>query len=92
MGHVIDDIITGAATVDEAVGVPVGIAVDVIVGLVVGVMVDAAARVVVVGVVYTACITLCKSMMVLVDSVSVHFVCDIDPDDPTNISIFRAVE
>ena len=92
MGHVIGDVITNAATVEEAVGVPVGIAADVIVGLVVGVIVDAAARVVVAGVVYTARITLFKLMMVLGDIVPVHSVRDIDPDEPTNISLFRAVE
>ena len=85
MGHVVGDVITDAATVGKAVGVPVGIAVDVIDRLVVGVMVDAAARVVVVGVVYTARITLFKSMMVLDGIVPVHSVRDIDPDEPTKI-------
>ena len=79
MGHAIGEVITDAATIDVAVGV------------LVGVMVEAGARLVV-DVVYTACITLFTSIMVLDDLVPVHTVRDIDPDEPTNIFRFRAVE
>ena len=81
LGHVIGDVTTDAATVDAAVGV-----------YVIGVMVEAVATVVVVEVVCTACINLLTSIMVLDVIVSVHPVRDIDPDEPTNILFFLAVE
>ena len=89
LGHVIGDVITDAATVDVASGVPVDISVGVLTGLAVGVMVEAVLSEVV-DVVYTACIILFTSMMGADDIV--HSVRDIDPDEPTNISVFRAVE
>ena len=79
MGHVIDDVIIDVATVDVAVEVLVDTPVGVLTGLVVGEMVEAVATVVI-DVVYTAFITL----------FSKHTDCDIDPDEPTNISVFRA--
>ena len=45
-----------------------------------------------VDVVYSACITLCTSAMVVDDTKSVHSVRDIDPYEPTNMLFFRAVE
>ena len=91
MEHVIADVITDSATVNVAVGVLVVILMGVLVGLAVGVMVEVIARAVV-GVVYTACIALFTSIMGVDDIVPVHTVRDIDPDEPTNISLFRAVE
>ena len=82
MGHVIDDVIIDVATVDVAVEALVDTPVGVLTGLVVGEMVEAVATVMI-DVVYTARITLFTS---------VHSVRDIDPDEPTNISLFRAVE
>ena len=80
-GHAIDDVIIDVATVDVAVEVLVDTPVGLLAGPVVGEMVEAVARVVI-DVVYTAFITL----------FSKHNDFDIDPDEPTNISVFRAVE
>ena len=91
MEHVIGDVTTDAATVDVAVGLLLGIPVSELTGLAVDVMVEAVVRVVV-DVVYTACITLFTSIIVADDIVSVHTDGDIDPNEPTNISLFCAVE
>ena len=84
LGHATGEVITDAATVDVNSGVPVDIPASVLTGLVFDVMVEAVAKVMV-AVVCTACIT-------LLTSVPVHTICDIDPDEPTNISLFCAVE
>ena len=91
MGHVIGDVITDAATVDLIVGVLVSILTGVLAVLVVGATVGAVARVVV-DMVYTACINLFTSIILVDEIVPVHSVRDIDPDEPTNMLYFRAVE
>ena len=95
LGHVFTD----AATVDVTVGVLVSIPAGVLTGLAVATM-DEAIPCAVVDVTYTACIALFKLvmgvddklLMAVDDIVLVHTVRDIDPDEPTNISLFRAVE
>ena len=47
---------------------------------------------VVVDAVYTTCITLLKSIIAVDDLVSVHTVRDIDPEEPSNMLFFCAVD
>ena len=91
MGHVIGDVITDAATVDVAIGVLVDVPMGLLAGLAVGVMLEEVTCVVV-DAVYTTCITLLKSIIAVDDLVSVHTVRDIDPDEPSNMLFFSAVD
>ena len=91
LGHVIGDVISDAATVDMAVGVLVGIPVGVLAGIAVREMLEVVTRMVV-DVVYTALITLFTTIIAVGDVSPVHTVRDIDPDEPSNIWLFRAVE
>ena len=91
MGHVIGDVTNDATTVDVAVGVLVDLAMALLAGLAVGVMLEEVACVVV-DAVCTACIILLKSIIAVDDLVSVHTVRDIDPDEPSNMLFFCAVD